>query len=861
MQIVENKALLIRTKRGREILDIIPRSSLIADNGPVQDVLVHWGLQEAVVLKNLAIKNVPSPILRDYDWPGMFTPFKHQKTTASFLTLHKKAFCFNETGCVDADTEYLSPTGWRRIADYTEGEVGQYIPETGTVEFVTPSEYVKLPCTEMIRIKTTYGLDQLLSPEHRMLIHSNAQDKWCVMSAQELLNAHNDFHDGVSRPNARKAGCNTVSFSHAAIPCAFKGPEMPGLPLSDAQLRVQVAVIADGHFHASRKPDNTYCVVRLKRQRKKDRLRALLTEAGIDFRERLSTAPTAPGYSIFTFKAPLKDKEFDEKYWQCSRQQMALLAEEIPHWDGSFNTRNTGVRFTSTSRASAEFVQYVYASQGRVARLSVNVREGREKRPCYDVVVRSIKNKGLLSLFNRQNRTMSQAPSTDGYKYCFMVPSTFLIFRRNGCIFASGNTAKTSSAIWAADYLMRHNIVKRALIVCPLSIMHSVWLSELFKTAMHRTAAVAYGSQFKRLQVVEGEYEFVIINFDGIKILQDALIGVKFDLIIVDEATSFKNVSTKRWKAMQKIVQPDTWLWMMTGSPAAQSPYDAYGLARLVCPERVPRYAGSFKDKVMQRISQFKWVPRINATEIVYDALQPAIRFTKEQCLDLPPLLYETRETPLSKNQELYYKKMKSSMVFTAGGEVVSAMNAAVLIGKLLQIAAGAVFAEDRDVVEFDVTPRYNVLKEVLDETEHKVILFVNFKNVITLLEEKLTADGYSVATIHGGVPVAARTSIFEQFQTERDPKVIIIQPQAAAHGVTLHAADTVVWWGPITSTETYLQGNARAYRAGQTKSVTVIHLQGAEVEKRLYRMLQDNIDIHSKLVDLYIETAESRLF
>jgi SNF2 family DNA or RNA helicase len=299
---------------------------------------------------------------------------------------------------------------------------------------------------------------------------------------------------------------------------------------------------------------------------------------------------------------------------------------------------------------------------------------------------------------------------------------------------------------------------------------------------------------------------------------------------------------------------------MMTGTPAAQSPIDAYGLAKLVSPQRVPKYLGSFRDLVMQRVTTFKWAPRPNATKIVHSVLQPAIRFTKEQCLDLPPQLYVDRDAPLTQTQETYYKRIKKDMLAVAAGEVITATNAAALVSKLLQISAGAAYTDKGDVIEFDIASRFNVLREVIDETEHKVILFVNFRGVIQLLKDKLAGEGYSVDCIYGDVPAATRTAIFNRFQTTPDPKILIIQPQSAAHGVTLHAADTVVWWGPITSAETYLQGNARAHRAGQTKSVTVVHLSGSEAEGKISTLCRQNIDVHERIVDLYEEIISDGL-
>ena len=94
MQIIENKALLLQLRDPEKVTTVIPKSKALGEG----KVLVHWGLDEAQVLKNLKIRNVPSPIVSQYDWPGLHKPFDHQKTTASFLTLHKRAFCLNEQG-------------------------------------------------------------------------------------------------------------------------------------------------------------------------------------------------------------------------------------------------------------------------------------------------------------------------------------------------------------------------------------------------------------------------------------------------------------------------------------------------------------------------------------------------------------------------------------------------------------------------------------------------------------------------------------------------------------------------------------------------------------------------------------------
>jgi len=838
MKIIDGKALLLKLRSPKQVTAVIPKSRAVSPN----EVLVKWGVDEVFALRNMNIK-VPSPIEGRYAWPGQYKPMGHQRTTASFLTLNKRAFCFNEQGCVDSETEYLSPTGWIKISEYAGGKVAQYDPHSKEIEFVDPEEYVKLPCADMLRIKTKYGIDQLLSPEHRVLLEDGKakHGKVETISAEVLAARHHMYHVG-ERTNVggTKAGTDTIAFSAATIPTTFLHIPTTAMPYTEAQLRVLTAVIADGYFGSN----TNHCVIRLKKVRKQERLHKLLQGAGIEY----TAKPCKPeGFLRFAFTSPERWKEFGKEFWAASASQMQVIADEVLHWDGSV-TR--GERFSTTSKASADFVQYVFAARrhvgGGTARITQRKREGKLE---YTVQVRQGTNRLYL---RGTDETISVEPSTDGFKYCFRVPSTYLVFRRNGCIFASGNTGKTASAIWAADFLMTQGKVHRVLIICPLSIMDSAWRADLFSVAMHRSIAVAHGDAKKRRAILAQNTEFVVINYDGVEVVAEDIAKGGFDLIIVDEATHYKNAQSKRWKVLNKLVTPDTWLWLMTGTPAAQSPVDSYGLAKLIDSTSVPRNFNVFKDTVMQRVSQYRWEPKETATDTVYRILQPAIRFLKSQCLDLPDLSYIKRTVELTAQQKKYYTMLKKHLALDLTATRVTAVNAAIAMSKLLQISAGAVYDEDGDSVHFDISNRYNVLKEVIDETRNKVLVFVPFKHAIELITDKLRKDGYDTEVIQGDVTASKRTDIINRFQTTKSPRVLVIQPQAAAHGVTLTAADTIIWWGPTSSLETYAQANARIHRSGQVNKCTIVQLVGSPVEARVYQLLDQKIDVHSKLIDLY---------
>jgi SNF2 family DNA or RNA helicase len=436
--------------------------------------------------------------------------------------------------------------------------------------------------------------------------------------------------------------------------------------------------------------------------------------------------------------------------------------------------------------------------------------------------------------------------------------ASFLTLHKRAYCFNEQGTGKTGSVIWAADYLLKIGAIKRVLVICPLSIMQSAWQNDLFRFAMHRTVAIAHGhSREKRVQAINSDAEFVIINFDGIQIVKEAIDKGGFDLIVIDEANAYKTVSTTRWKTLNAIVKPNTWLWMLTGTPASQAPTDAYGLAKMMSPTSVPRFYGSFRDMVMQKITQFKWIPKPSSEQIVHNVLQPAIRFTKEECLDLPEMTYVTRDVPLTPQQLKYYEIIRKNMLTSAAGEDITTVNAAANLNKLLQLSCGAVYADSGEVVAFDSSNRINALKEVIEEASHKVLVFVPYRHAIEIVTEELRKDGIATEIINGAVSATKRTEIFADFQTTDKPRVLVIQPQAASHGVTLTAANVVVWFAPITSVETYLQANARVHRAGQHNPCTVVHLQGSPVEKKMYKMLESKVDIHTKVIDLYKNVLE----
>lgn len=472
---------------------------------------------------------------------------------------------------------------------------------------------------------------------------------------------------------------------------------------------------------------------------------------------------------------------------------------------------------------------------------------------------------GLDEMRVLRNLGVKKAPSPITVKYDWpgrykpmahqLDTAAFLTLHRRGFCFNDPGTGKTLAALWAADYLMKRGEVRRVLVICPVSIMQTAWMGDIASSIIHRSAIVAHHSKAsRRIEMVQGNYEIVIINYEGVELVGPEIKNDgRFDLIIVDEANAYKNPQTRRWKALAALLTPDTYLWMMTGTPASQSPVDAYGLAKLVNPVNVPKFATAWRDKVMTKLTQFKWAPKPNSKQLVHDALQPAIRYAKADCLDLPPVITETRIVPMTPQQVKYYKLLKEQMLIMAAGETISAVNAGVMVSKLLQVSSGAAYTDDKEVVMFDSAPRLGVLMEILEETSRKVIIFAMFRSSIETIVNYLTKQGINTAQIHGDVSAGKRSIIINDFQNTDNVRVLVMQPQATAHGITLTAADTVVFYGPLMSVEMYLQCIARADRKGQdSDKVTVVNIQSSPIEEKLFKAMSSKVSDHSLLVGMF---------
>jgi hypothetical protein len=318
---------------------------------------------------------------------------------------------FLEVGCVDADSEYLSPSGWRRIADYDGGTVMQYDPETGEGSLVQPERYLVKECTEFYDLHTKYGISQRLSAEHRVLFWKvTGTDRRLVptvWTAEKFAAEHGRRVNGVK-------GLFQTTFT----------PQLASkIGLSDAEIRVQVMVNADGYL---RRPWNA--VLKFKKPRKIQRARELLAAAGISYHEGRDNDSTRR----FSFMPPWHTKSF-AGFWKASAGQLAVVADECLHWDGSVEGARAG-RFYTRDREAADFIQYAVTASGYRAVL----REDHDEDGSVDYRVFANRNT-MIGMEGRPKTDIMTVPSEDGKAYCFTVPTGFWVMRRDGNVVMTGN--------------------------------------------------------------------------------------------------------------------------------------------------------------------------------------------------------------------------------------------------------------------------------------------------------------------------------------------------------------------------------------------------------------------------------------
>jgi SNF2 family DNA or RNA helicase len=448
--------------------------------------------------------------------------------------------------------------------------------------------------------------------------------------------------------------------------------------------------------------------------------------------------------------------------------------------------------------------------------------------------------------------------------------ANFDVLHRKAFNLSDPGSQKTLAKIWFADWLMSQYPPGecRALIVCPMTIMETVWATTIFRALLSkRSVEILHGDASKRSALLAKKPDFGIINFDGVGV--GALTRKRFELagfsadlanddkikiIIIDEADAYCDAQTKRHRIARLIFGKRDYLLLQTGTPLGNSPANAYGLAKLVngC---FGKSFTAFRAETMFQVAprSFKWLPRSDGYEKARRVLVPAIRFSIEEVWKNAPELLppQVRKVPLTDEQEKALTSLKKDLqIQLKTGQLVNATNEAAARTKYLQIALGAIYDANHETHLIDATPRYVEIKYLVKRSAHKVLIFTALTSVVHLLYKTLSKD-WRCGIINGEVSQKERVRLIRAFESEPDFKVMIMDPQPTAHGINeFVVADTVIWCGPTEKSRLYEQGNKRAHRPGQKHPVSIYQVVGTKLEQEIFHRVESNISLQGALLE-----------
>lgn len=432
------------------------------------------------------------------------------------------------------------------------------------------------------------------------------------------------------------------------------------------------------------------------------------------------------------------------------------------------------------------------------------------------------------------------------------ITAALLTMNSRAYVLSEMGTGKTRAALFAFDHMRRNNEVRNMLVVAPLSTLSQVWDREIFQYFPHLSVGILHGTPAKRRKVLAEQHDVYVINHDGPQVFLSDLQAKKFNVVLVDEIGEFRNPSAERWSNLASLVLPAPYAWGMTGSPTPKAPIDAWGIAKMLTPHRAPKWKKQFQRKTMRQITQFVWVANEDANDHVYAMLQPAVRYKRDDCIELPEVSYQTTEIESSAQVKRVYKQMIDKLRIAFKEGEITAANEGVLYMKLLQVACGWVYTQDRGIVSLDNRKRVEAVVDLYNQSQGKVIVFANFRHAAIELHQRMLKKKIPASLITGKTTKKQRDEIFGTFQNSKDKSMLVAHPQVMAHGLTLTEANTIVWFTPANSLEIYEQANARITRPGQIRKSLIVHLTGTKIESKVYSRLRQRAKTQGALLSLF---------
>lgn len=401
----------------------------------------------------------------------------------------------------------------------------------------------------------------------------------------------------------------------------------------------------------------------------------------------------------------------------------------------------------------------------------------------------------------------------------------FITSRDEAAIFLGmglGKSVIALTAIW--QLLLDYFLVTRVLVIAPLRVARDTWPQEAAKWDHLEglSLAVAVGSKAERLDALAKGAMVTVINRENVPWLV-AHYGKAwpFDMIVIDELSSFKNHRAKRFTALVKM-RPYVSRWVgLTGTPAANGLMDLWAQFRLLDGgQRLGRYITRFRDRWFVPDKQggmqvFTYKPRAGAEDEIYEAISDmTLSMRTTDHLTLPELTLTTTRVKLADKERAVYEQLKQDLVIELNGQVIDAANAAVLSGKLLQLASGAIYDENGDAIVVH-SAKLDALEDLVEAANGQNLLVAYwYKHDLQRIIERFPEAR----------PLKTSTDI--EAWNNSEIQIGLIHPASAGHGLNLQVGGHLLIWFSLTwSLELYQQANARLYRQGQTQPVTITHL------------------------------------
>jgi hypothetical protein len=320
-------------------------------------------------------------------------------------------------GCLSEDTEFLTPSGWKFISCYRPGDqVAEWDPATGEIAFRAPRAFIDKPCEEMWAFRNEHSLSMVVSDEHRVPLYDYS-GKFVVRTAAQL------------------ARCP----SRHTVPVSFLAPAGGGLPMTEQQIRLWVAISADGCLPKR----GNQVVVTVRKERKKQRLRELLAANKVEWAEYEHSK--RPGELSFAFPRTGWGKGFGPEWWTASRRQLEVVLDECIFWDGLAN--HAEQRFYTTHRSSADFIQYAAHATGRRATISAHKDPRGDWNFIYTVFITTPGSSKAKVMLRGDCVRIERVAAPGGRKYCFETSTGFFVARHADRVFVTGNSGKSLACV------------------------------------------------------------------------------------------------------------------------------------------------------------------------------------------------------------------------------------------------------------------------------------------------------------------------------------------------------------------------------------------------------------------------------